>query len=149
MSGDDIEVYAICEADDIDPGEAKAFDLSRVMEDGEARPFRIVVVRTGARDFTGYVNACPHQGTWLNIGGGEFFNKDGTRLRCGRHGALFDVETGACVEGPCEGEHLEPVAIVLVGEDVCLCGVRLQEEEARAFPYDDLDDTMEIMISPD
>ena len=108
-----------------------------------------MVVRTDAREFTGYVNACPHQGTWLNIGGGEFFNKDGTRLRCGRHGALFDVDTGACVEGPCEGEHLEPVAIALVGDDVCLCGVELLEEEERPFPYDDLDETMEIMISPD
>ncbi|MFG1346294.1 Rieske 2Fe-2S domain-containing protein [Xanthobacter autotrophicus DSM 431] len=150
MSAEEIEVYAICETDFLDPGEAKAFDLSRITEDGGARPFRIVVVRTGARDFVGYVNACPHQGTWLNIGGGEFFNKDGTRLRCGRHGALFDIESGSCVDGPCEGKSLEPIALAVVGDDVCLCGVALVEEEERPFPYyDDLDDTMEIMISPD
>lgn len=149
MSADEIEVYAICETDFIDPGEAKAFDLSRVTETGEARPFRIVVVRTAVREFVGYVNACPHQGTWLNIGGGEFFNKDGTRLRCGRHGALFDIESGVCVEGPCKDKSLEPIALAVVGDDVCLCGVALVEEDVRPFPYDDFDDTMEIMISPD
>ncbi|MEP9356683.1 Rieske 2Fe-2S domain-containing protein [Xanthobacter sp. KR7-65] len=149
MAGDEIEIYAICETREIDPGRAKAFDLSRITPEGEARPFRIVVVRTGARDFVGYVNVCPHKGAWLNIGGGEFFNKEGTRLRCGRHGALFDIESGACMEGPCEGEHLEPIALAVVGADVCLCGVTLVEEEARPFPYDDFDDTMEIMISPD
>ncbi|MDQ0505252.1 Rieske (2Fe-2S) protein [Xanthobacter agilis] len=149
MSAEDIEVYAICEVDDIDPGEAKAFNLSRVGEDGAARPFRILVVRTGAREVVGYVNACPHQGTWLNVGSGEFFNKDGTLLRCGRHGALFDIESGACTEGPCKDQSLEPIALAVVGDDVCLCGVTLVEEEDRPFPYDELDDTMEIMISPD
>ncbi|MGR7994405.1 Rieske (2Fe-2S) protein [Xanthobacter sp. ZOL 2024] len=148
-AGEEIEVYAICEIDDIDPGEAKAFNLSRVGAEGEARPFRIVVIRTGAKEAVGFVNACPHQGTWLNIGGGEFFNKDGTQLRCGRHGALFDIESGLCTEGPCKDQHLEPIALAVVGGDVCLCGVELVEEEARPFPYDDLDDTMEIMISPD
>lgn len=149
MSADEIEVYAICDTDFIAPGEARAFDLSRVTETGEARPFRILVVRTAAREFVGYVNACAHQGTWLNIGGGEFFNTDGTRLRCGRHGALFDIESGVCVEGPCKDKSLEPIALAVVGDDVCLCGVALVEEVERPFPYDDFDDTMEIMISPD
>jgi len=149
MSADDIEVYAICELDEIAPGEAKAFNLSRLGDDGEARPYRIMVVRTGARDAVGYLNACPHQGTWLNVGAGEFFNKDGTMLRCGRHGALFDIESGACTEGPCKDASLEPIALVVVGDDICLVGVTLVEEDIRPFPYDDFDDTMEIMISPD
>jgi len=149
MSADDIEVYAICELDEIAPGEAKAFNLSRLGDDGEARPYRIMVVRTGARDAVGYLNACPHQGTWLNVGAGEFFNKDGTMLRCGRHGSLFDIESGACTEGPCKDANLEPIALVVVGDDICLAGVTLVEEDVRPFPYDDFDDTMEIMISPD
>ncbi len=149
QSAEDIEVYAICEVDSIDPGEAKAFSLSRVGENGEARPFRIFVVRTSGNEVVGYVNSCPHEGTWLNIGGGEFFNKDGTRLRCGRHGAEFEIETGACVSGPCKEKSLEPIALAVIGDDVCLVGVALVEEEERPFPYDDLDDTMEIMISPD
>lgn len=148
-SSEEIPVYAICELSTIPPGEAKAFDLSRVGENGEGRPYRIVVIRTGAKDFVGYVNSCPHQGTWLNIGGGEFFNKDGSALRCGRHGALFDIESGVSTEGPCKDKHLEPIALAVVGGDVCLVGVELVEEDMRPFPYDDFDDTMEIMISPD
>lgn len=146
---DEIVVFAICGTHELPPGEAKAFDLSRLTPEGEARPFRIVVVRTGAREVVGYVNACPHKGAWLNIGGGHFFNPERTHLRCGRHGALFDIESGACTEGPCEGAHLEPVAVAIVGADVCLCGVPLVEAEVAGFPYDDFDETMEIMISPD
>lgn len=149
MSDKEIDVYVICETDEIDPGAAKAFDLSRVTESGEARPFRIVVARTAPDNYFGYVNSCPHEGLWLNIGGGDFFNKDGTKLRCGRHGALFKIETGLCLSGPCEEKALEPVAIAVIGSDVCLVGIKLVEEEHRPFPYDDLDDTMEIMISPD
>lgn len=142
----EIEVYAICEAESIPPGEAKAFSLSRITDDGEARPFRIVVVRVKPREFVGYVNACPHEKVWLNIGGGTFFNDDNSLLQCGRHKARFDIASGLCVEGPCKGESLEPIPLALIGSDVCLCGIALVEDEAPIL--DDYDETMEIMIHP-
>lgn len=144
---DDVNVYVICAAESLARGQAKAFSLSRVTEDEGPRPLSIFVVRTDADQFVGYLNRCPHEGAWLNIGDGKFFNEDGSRLRCGRHKAEFDIETGQCVKGPCRDKAIEPVALVVMDGDVCLCGIELAEEEPSAF-WDDLDDTMEIMIHP-
>jgi nitrite reductase/ring-hydroxylating ferredoxin subunit len=143
------EVFVICAAESIARGGAKAFSLSRVTETGEGRPFPIVVIRTAADDYIGYVNTCPHEGLWLNIGTGEFFNPERTFLKCGRHGAHFEIETGLCVAGPCKGESLEPIALAVIDGEVCLCGVALVEDDGFPNPFEDFDDTMEIMIHPD
>lgn len=145
---EDVELYVICAADSIERGEARAFSLSRIADDGEERPFPIFVVRTANDQYFGYVNSCPHQGTWLNIGDGTFFCDDRKHLRCGRHKAEFEIETGLCVRGPCKDQAIEPIAIVVVDGELCLCGVELAEE-VRVGTFDDLEDTMEIMIHPD
>lgn len=141
-----VNLYVICSASDIAPGGAKAFSLSRITEDGETRPYSIFVTRGMNEQYFGYVNACPHQGAWLNIGDGQFFTPDGGRLRCGRHRAEFEIDTGVCVHGPCKDKSLEPVPVVVVDGELCLCGIELKEEEP---PHDDeFEDTMEIMIHP-
>lgn len=143
------EVYVICRANDLAPGEAKAFSLSRVTESGEGRPFGIFVVRLSRHGYVGYVNACPHAGTWLNFNAGAFFNADGSRLQCGRHGALFDIRTGQCIEGPCQDARLQPLAISVIDGDLCLGGVRLEEDAGQSHRLEEFDDTMEIMIHPE
>jgi nitrite reductase/ring-hydroxylating ferredoxin subunit len=149
MSSEGNSVFVICAARSIASGAAKSFSLSRINESGEARPFPIVVIRTVTDDFVGYVNACPHQRIWLNFGAGEFFNSDRTFLKCGRHGAEFDINTGTCVEGPCQGKSLEPLALTVIDGEVCLCGIALVEDEGIPDPFAEQDDTMEIMIHPD
>ncbi len=149
MSSGQNDVFIICDAKIIRRGTAMPFSLSRNNENGEARPFPIVVVRTHADAYFGYVNACPHEGRWLNIGDGEFFTKDGAFLRCGRHGARFEIETGACVDGECKGKSLERVSVDVLDGDVCVRGVSLVEDDAFPDPFDEGDDTMEIMIHPD
>lgn len=149
MSADKIDVFVVCPADAIERGGAKAFSLSRITETGEHKPFPIFIVRSGADDYVGYVNACPHQGVWLNVGAGEFFSRDRAFIRCGRHGACFEIDTGSCVDGPCCGKSLEPVALAVIDGEICLCGVRLEEEDRHWDPLDDPDDTMEVMIHPD
>jgi nitrite reductase/ring-hydroxylating ferredoxin subunit len=149
MSTEGNNVFVICSVSSIEPGQAKSFSLSRLTDDGEARPFPIVVIRTGDDEVVGYVNACPHHGIWLNFGAGEFFNADRTFLKCGRHGAEFDIKTGTCIEGACEGKSLEPLALAVIGGDVCLCGIALLEDDRMPDPFAEQDDTMEIMIHPD
>lgn len=144
----DVEVFVICDVAEIEKGDARAFSLARLNDAGDSRPFPVVVVRTHANEFFGYVNVCPHGRTWLNIGDGEFFIRDRTFLRCGRHGAMFEIDTGVCVEGKCKGQSLEPIAITVADGEVCICGVTLAEDEGPN-PFEDLDDTMEIMIHPD
>ncbi|CAN5374781.1 Rieske 2Fe-2S domain-containing protein [soil metagenome] len=147
MPSEDVDVFVICGAGSIEQSNAKAFSLSRINEVGESRPFRIFVVRTHANEYFGYVNSCPHDGIWLNFGEGTFFTRDRAFLKCGRHGSAFEIDTGLCIDGPCKGKSLEPIALAVVDGDVCICGVKLEE---GGFPvsFDDGDDTMEIVIHP-
>jgi nitrite reductase/ring-hydroxylating ferredoxin subunit len=118
--------YVICAFDDIPTQRARGFDLA-IVEDGEEKNFPIVVVRWGKQVF-GYVNSCPHHGARLDWEREQFLDPSGLRLMCGKHGALFELGTGVCVEGPCKGQSLEPVALVAVDGDICVAGVTLDEE---------------------
>ncbi len=57
-----------------------------------------------------YRDACPHMGVPLPCSGHEYLTRDGRFIRCAQHGALFRIEDGFCVAGPCGGERLTPIA---------------------------------------
>lgn len=67
----------------------------------------VVVIRRGDAVYA-YRNCCPHAGRLLNWAPGRFLFDQG-RLVCAAHGAVFEVESGLCVEGPCRGSRLEAV----------------------------------------
>jgi nitrite reductase/ring-hydroxylating ferredoxin subunit len=72
----------------------------------------ILIVRSGDRAF-GYVNSCPHARSPLDWTPDRFMSRDGRHIQCSTHGALFDIETGRCVSGPCVGRYLTPVPLVV------------------------------------
>ncbi len=53
-----------------------------------------------------YVNSCPHIGAPLDLKPGKFLNREGTHIICTTHGALFRIDDGYCVSGPCAGASL-------------------------------------------
>ena len=120
--------YVLCRMSDIPSQRARGFLLMRIEEDGMARPWPIVVIRWGRQVF-GYLNQCPHHGVPLDWERDQFLDASGTRLICGKHGALFDLGSGSCVDGPCQGRALTPVALTILDGDVCVTGVKLAEEE--------------------
>ena len=127
--------YAICALTDIPSQRAEGFLLAKVGADGQSEPFNIVVVRWGKRVF-GYVNKCPHSGTHLDWERGTFLDPNGLRLMCGKHGALFELGTGRCTEGPCKGESLTPVALEVIDGDICVTGVTLFEDDEECEETD-------------
>ena len=120
--------YAICRMNEIPSQKARGFHLMIVGDDGNPRPWPIIVVRWGRQVF-GYLNKCPHDGVTLDWERNQFLDPNGIRLMCGKHGALFELGTGSCVEGPCKGQSLTPVALAVLDEDICVVGVRLVEDE--------------------
>lgn len=72
----------------------------------------LLVARRGD-DFHVYENRCPHTQETLDPMGGSVASDDGLLLECQRHAAQFVATTGECVGGPCLGEHLEPVAVIV------------------------------------
>ena len=140
------EIFAVCHVNDVIKRRAIGFVLARLDENGKAVPFPIVVARDGGKAHA-YVNRCPHQGSRLDFEPRQFLDASGKRLICGKHGAEFEIATGLCVEGPCKGERLERVQTLVEGEDVCVAGVRLVEEDG--LDRQENDETPEVVILPE
>lgn len=120
-------MYAICAVDELPNRRARGFVLGRRHDDGAVRPWPIFIMRWG-RQVLGFENRCPHDGVHLDWERGQFLDGEGLRILCGKHGARFDMGTGACVEGPCIGAALTSVALVVDAEgDICVTGVVLEE----------------------
>lgn len=100
----------LCKLDDIEDGQGKGFSFGAGADTRE-----IFVVREGDSVF-GYVNSCPHLGTPLNWDGDTFISADSGLILCATHGALFEIEDGACVSGPCEGQSLEAALVIVDAE---------------------------------
>lgn len=69
-----------------------------------------IIVDCDRRPFIAWRNCCPHQGRRLDYVPGKFLVDRG-QLVCAAHGAVFRLEDGLCVGGPCRGEHLAPVVV--------------------------------------
>lgn len=72
----------------------------------------LFAVRRGNDVFL-YRNNCPHDQIPLNWEPDRFLDASGTLIECANHGALFNIDTGECVAGPCIGDCLESVAFTL------------------------------------
>jgi nitrite reductase/ring-hydroxylating ferredoxin subunit len=98
----------LCRLDEIDDPGGRGFDF----REGEAI-FMGFVVRQGERAL-GYVDSCPHAGWPLAAAPGRYLTRDGARIFCGGHGAVFRIEDGFCIAGPCAEESLEPWPVEVV-----------------------------------
>lgn len=56
--------------------------------------------------FFAYQNLCMHLPVTLDLNDSKFFTHDKQHLQCHMHGAMYEVETGYCVAGPCQGSRL-------------------------------------------
>ena len=92
----------LCPLDTIADGKARNFVLQM-----RAGRFHGFVVRRGEA-VHGYVDRCPHAGLPLAQVLDDYLTPDGGLIACSWHGALFTVEGGACVGGPCAGQTLTP-----------------------------------------
>jgi nitrite reductase/ring-hydroxylating ferredoxin subunit len=107
-------VRRICALSEIPDSGCLAFPLS---DEGSAEGF--FIYRQGL--LKAYLNRCPHTGTTLNWQSDQFLDYEGEHIQCALHGALFRIDNGACIYGPCRGQGLEPVPVVLDGESLWLC----------------------------
>jgi nitrite reductase/ring-hydroxylating ferredoxin subunit len=67
-----------------------------------------------------YWNICPHLGIPLNWMPDKFLDLDGSLIQCSSHGALFEIDTGNCIAGPCSGDRLKPVQLRNEGDSYYL-----------------------------
>ncbi len=104
----------LCRLDAIPSPGSKGFTLG----EGEDA-VEIFVVRSAA-GVRAYVNSCPHTGGPLDWTPDRFLTRDGKAILCATHGALFRIDDGYCLRGPCAGASLTPVPIVVDGDEIAL-----------------------------
>ena len=66
------------------------------------------------------MNWCPHLGIELNFMPDQFMDEENTFIMCANHGALFEVESGNCLSGPCANECLKAVELEVRDGQICL-----------------------------
>jgi nitrite reductase/ring-hydroxylating ferredoxin subunit len=103
------ESRVLCRVDDIPD-----FGAVSVHIDSSTGGFDLVLIRRGSEIFA-YHNECPHQGRKLDYVPGKFLIKEG-RIICAAHGAMFSVQSGECVSGPCSNGLLRVPIRVEAGE---------------------------------
>lgn len=89
----------LCHSDEIAEGKSKGFQLGEL--------FLFAVKKNG--QIYVYENSCPHLGIQLEWQADEFLDIDAAMIQCSSHGALFRIEDGECLLGPCHGQSLRAV----------------------------------------
>lgn len=87
----------LCNGVDVIEGASKGFQL-----DGQ----QLLAVRKDGILYV-YLNRCPHRGIPLEWLPDQFLDSSGSLIQCATHGALFLIESGECVAGPCAGAFLQ------------------------------------------
>lgn len=87
----------ICPSDTLAEGTSRAFSLDGTALFGVRRHGQVYLYR----------NSCPHRGITLNWTPDGFLDDSASLIQCQHHGALFLIENGECVAGPCEGDGLQ------------------------------------------
>ncbi len=90
------EWHALCSINDIDEDTSKGF---------AANSIELFAVKKDGQIYA-YQNRCPHLGVELNWLEDQFLDSDNALIQCATHGALFLIEDGRCVSGPCNGQAL-------------------------------------------
>ena len=105
----------ICDLDELANKSSKGFSGN---SDGDGGCF---LVRKAERIYA-YANSCPHTGASLEWQPDQFLDYTGGFIECSIHGALFEIESGRCLRGPCVGQHLKPRKISITDNRIYLSG---------------------------
>jgi len=100
----------LCHINEIAEGKTRGFEVAGL---------NIIALKKDASVYL-YVNRCPHLGLNLEFQPDDFLNYDETLIQCSTHGAMFTLDSGECVLGPCKGESLQPVSFTLEDGQIVL-----------------------------
>ena len=98
----------LCHSDEIAEGKSKGFQLGEKF---------IFAVKKNNQTYL-YENSCPHLGIQLDCQEHESLDIDASMIQCSSHGALFRIEDGECLLGPCLGQALTAIEFKLIDGQV-------------------------------
>ena len=106
----------LCETHALVEGKSRGFEVDGV---------QLLAVRRAGQLYA-YLNRCPHRNVPLEWKADQFLDASASLIQCATHGALFLIESGECIAGPCEGKYLSAVSC---GEDAQGIWVNLPEQD--------------------
>ena len=102
---------ALCKISDIEENHSKGFVHNER---------NIVAIKYRGQIYL-YENSCPHRSIPLEWQPDQFLDLEKTFIQCATHGALFRIDTGECISGPCVGDQLTPVEHYVEADEIFLC----------------------------
>jgi len=99
----------LCKVSELENNQSKGFEVDENTS--------IFLVKKSDQ-IVSYKNHCPHLGVNLEWQKDQFLDSTDTMIQCAMHGALFSIDSGLCVSGPCRGKSLEPVEITIKDESI-------------------------------
>lgn len=96
----------LCTLDDLPEGSCKGFESEKVF-----------AVNYGGKIYV-YRNNCPHLGIPLEWVENQFLDSSGSMIQCANHGALFVINSGQCVSGPCTGRSLQIIPHRIINSSI-------------------------------
>jgi len=100
----------VCAVNELEEDQARGIEI-----DGKS----VVLVKKDGQVHA-YLNWCPHLGIELNFIPDQFLDSDNAFLMCANHGALFEIDSGHCLSGPCSGDALMKVDVTIEGDQILL-----------------------------
>jgi nitrite reductase/ring-hydroxylating ferredoxin subunit len=106
--------HILCKTSDIEDPGSKSFELKIKRKTQSI----FVVHKDGV--FFAYYNKCPHTGATLEWQEDQFLDMDKALIQCATHDALFMIDSGECIAGPCNGDSLQPLPLIIESDQILL-----------------------------
>lgn len=91
--------HTLCHINDIPDNSAKGFNINE----------HALLIAKQRGNIYAYINNCPHLGLPLEWMPDQFLDAENQYIQCATHGALFRIDNGECISGPCLGDKLQPI----------------------------------------
>jgi nitrite reductase/ring-hydroxylating ferredoxin subunit len=84
-----------------------------------------ILIRLESGEVRAFKNECQHLPMRLDIRDPfTYWDTSCKHLHCSSHGALFRLDDGLCLSGPCAGQHLVQLPIEIKNGEVLLVGAK-------------------------
>lgn len=102
----------LCHISELQTIDSRGFELTEI-----SPQHNIFIVRNG-NTIVAYRNSCPHNFAPLNWSPDIFLSYDNEYIQCANHGALFEINTGHCIYGPCNGQYLQRINLEIDNDTI-------------------------------
>ena len=111
-------MITLCHLDELHDNQSKGFMV-------EGQP--IFAVKKFNRIHV-YFNRCPHLGIQLEMMPDQFLDSSHSLIMCAMHGALFRIEDGLCISGPCLDQALMAIPFEIDNQHIVLDEAHIQHK---------------------